>query len=172
MALRLTDDEIWHWHKVMEHFLTSGMTAKKFCTEYNYDEKVFTVRYGRMIYMSKSNPVRYAKIMPLAKKYVNSGMAPMEFCKLHDIDASTLSLAATHFNYLEAIERIKKEKEKMPMQFVEVPPKDIFIPPKEPEVISKKNDIELIIDKGIKVSIASHISSEKIIKIIEMMKDL
>lgn len=45
---------------------------------------------------------------------------------------------------------------------------------KEPqeEFVEKQNDIELIITKGVKVIISPNIDSMKIIKIIELLKDL
>jgi hypothetical protein len=42
----------------------------------------------------------------------------------------------------------------------------------EHEVVEKQNDIEIIISKGVKVSISPNIDSMKIIKIIELLKDL
>ncbi len=40
------------------------------------------------------------------------------------------------------------------------------------ELLEKRNDIELTITKGIKVTISPNIESEKIIKIIDLLKDL
>jgi len=44
--------------------------------------------------------------------------------------------------------------------------------PESPEIIESKNDIEINIAKGVKVSIAPNIEPLKIIKIIELLKDL
>lgn len=44
--------------------------------------------------------------------------------------------------------------------------------PPEPEVIAPQNDIELIITKGVRVLISPSLDSMKIIKIIELLKDL
>lgn len=40
------------------------------------------------------------------------------------------------------------------------------------ELITPKNDLELIIGKGVKVSVSSEISSEKLISIIEFLRNL
>jgi hypothetical protein len=40
------------------------------------------------------------------------------------------------------------------------------------EVIEPQNDLEIIIGKGVKVSIAPNIDTMKVVKIIEFLKDL
>lgn len=60
------------------------------------------------------------------------------------------------------------EPEEQPIQ----EPQQLQIHHPEPEVLSPKNDIELQISKGVRVLISPELDSMKIIKIIELLKDL
>src|SRR5207247_396248 len=120
------------------------------------------------------------------------------------LERSLLTAVMTHKGYLEAIERIKKDKEEKPLEFHQVPKHkiNIFVPKSEydpepeeptsstqmvevksyteipstrsdpPEVVEPRNDIELNITKGVKVIVSPNIDSIKIIKIIDLLKDL
>ena len=82
----------------------------------------------------------------------------------------------THLRYLEVINRIKLNLDKSPpvneeMTFRQVISSSPVVIP-EPEVIQAKNDIELTITKGVRVICSPNLDSMKLIKIIELLKDL
>lgn len=83
-----------------------------------------------------------------------------------------------HLNCTEQLSKLKNSQVDSPMKFVQITrEKDSvseFSTLKEPqeEFVEKQNDIELIITKGVKVIISPNIDSMKIIKIIELLKDL
>ncbi|HEY1645922.1 MAG TPA: hypothetical protein VGF75_06165, partial [Candidatus Saccharimonadales bacterium] len=116
------------------------------------------------------------KVVPLGRKYLVSAMPPSKFVKSHDIDIKTLSTLATHLNYIDAIAEMKDKKEPKSMQFIQVPqkliPSDYPSSPIEPEVVKKQNDIELMISAGVKVVVAPEVGADKLIRIIELLKDL
>jgi ABC-type ATPase with predicted acetyltransferase domain len=173
-------DEIWGWHLQIEKFKTTGMTGSKYCNTHGIDKKKFSNMSYRILYKKVNDPVLYKKLIEEAKRYLASGIRPSVFARENNLNPSVLSETVTHLGYLEIIENKRKEKENQPMTFHPVPasiqriiPKTLIVEPEpEQEVVEKQNDIEIIITKGVKVSISPNIDSMKIIKIIECLKDL
>lgn len=180
MNIKRDKEEIWYWHGIMEQFETSGMAQKEYCDQYEVDYKKFCNMRYRMVYKRDTNPELYKKLLPLGRKYIASGIPASKFAKENDIEVRILSQIGTHIGYLDLIEEIKREKQPEPMKFIQVnpgqkvtvPDPTHMFPPPEHEVLEKQNDLEIIISKGVKVSIAPNIDSRKIIKIIELLKDL
>jgi hypothetical protein len=171
VASRVDRAEVWHWYKVVREFEESEMLQKRFCTERGYDYKTFVNRYTRIVWKSKSHPELYARVVPLGQKFLKSGMRPSDFVKIHDIDIKTLSSLATHLNYINVIEEMKSRDKASPMQFIQLPSVQQR-PAMEPEVLKKQNDVELIISAGVKVIVAPDVGADKLIRIIELLKDL
>lgn len=174
MSLRIDNAEIWHWYNVINECNSSGLLPKKFCEKFGHDYAMFTSRHNRIVWKSKTDPVMYAKLVPLGRKFLASGMRPSDFVKIHDIDMKTLSTLATHLNYINAIEEMKSQKELKSMQFIQVTPSNLPTTTAhvEPEVVKKQNDLELIISKGVKVTVAPEVGADKLMRIIELLKDL
>lgn len=174
MNTKLDKEEIWYWHGVIEQFETSGMKQTEYCDQYDVDYKKFCNMRYRMIYKRDTNPDLYKNLLEVGRKYIESGMPPSKFAKAHDLEVRVLSEIGTHIGYLDLIEEIKRDKEPTKMSFIKVPnnPQAIRSDFEEPEFVEKQNDLEIIISKGVKVSIAPNIDSMKIIKIIELLKDL
>lgn len=167
-------DEIWYWFQKIEEYKSSGMKPKEYCTEYEIDYKKFSNMMYRIEYKKHSHPDEYQKLLPMTRKYMSSGAPASKFAKAHDIDIRILSEMVTHLGYTDIIESMKESKEELPMKFIEVPMISMSNggSPIPHEVVEKQNDIEIIISKGVKVSISPNIDSMKIIKIIELLKDL
>lgn len=169
-------DEIWYWYQKIEEYKSSGMKQKEYCEHYEVEYKKFCNMIYRIEYRRTSHPEEYQKNLLIARKYMASGAPASKFAKANDIDIRVLSEMVTHLGYADIIESMKTKKEEKPMRFIEMP----MIPmsnggshiPTEHEVVEKQNDIEIIITKGVKVSISPNIDSMKIIKIIELLKDL
>ncbi len=174
--IKKTHDEIWYWYLKVEAYKSSGMNPKKYCIEYEIDYKKFCNMIYRIDYRRQSHPDEYKKFIPLTRKFMASGAPISNFAKAHDVDIRVLSEMATHLRYTDIIESMKKAKEEKPMQFIQVPKVQgaLARPSIEPEheIMEEQNDIEIMITKGVKVSISPNIDSMKIIKIIELLKDL
>ena len=57
--------------------------------------------------------------------------------------------------------------------FIQVPSTQTQAPVvHEPEVLRKQNDIELTISVGVKVVVAPEVGADKLVRIIELLKDL
>lgn len=171
-------DEIWYWHKKIQEFHESGMKQKEYCDHYEVDYKKFCNMLYRIDYKKNTHPDLYADHVPIARKYMKSGIPASKFAKENGIDIRILSEMVTHLGYRDIIEKYKEKEESEPMKFIQVPPVQprppagYREPMAESEVLEKQNDLEIIIAKGVKVSISPNIDSMKIIKIIELLKDL
>ncbi len=178
MTIKKDHDEIWYWHLKIQEYKASGMRQKEYCTKYEIDYKRFCNMYYRMVYKSDTNPELYQKMIPITRKYIASGILASKFAKDNGVNIRMLSEMVTHLGYQDILHSIKKSKEEQPLQFIQVPTVQSALPspPVEPEpeheVLEKQNDIEIMITKGVKVSISPNIDSMKIIKIIELLKDL
>ena len=172
MTIKKDPDEIWYWHQKIEEFHESGMGPKDYCDSYEVDYKKFSNMKYRIDYRKFSDTALYEKSLPIARKYLASGAPASKFAKANGIDIKLLGEMCTHLGYIDIIEGRKEAiaaKEEKPMSFVQVPQRMAI---QDAEVVEKQNDIEIIITKGVKVSISPNIDSMKIIKIIELLKDL
>jgi hypothetical protein len=153
--------------------MKSGLQPKEYCDRENINYKRFTNMLYRIRWKSISDPKTYAHIVPLTREYKRSGQSVLSFSKSNNIRGTLLSECATHLNYLDIIEKFKRQKEPNSMNFVQVAAQ---VPSTENvsqgEIVEKQNDLEIIIDKGVRVLISPNIDSMKIIKIIELLKDL
>lgn len=159
----------------MQDYQKSGVIQTQFCKANNIDYKVFCNMRFRIIYKRDSEPELYKKLMSLGREYMALGYSKgaAEYAQKHKVNPRHLSEVATHIGYLDMIEELRAEKEPAPMKFVQVQHQgNLQAPVQEPEIVEKQNDLEIIIAKGVKVSIAPNIDSMKIIKIIELLKDL
>lgn len=179
MAIKRTDEEIWYWYEKIEDYRKSGLPATLYCRSNNLDSKKFNNMRITIEYIKYSKPKIYEEYLPAARKYLESGGDINLICAEYNVDKYHLGNMTTHLRYLEVIEKMKKvkgETESKPMSFIQVPPKSsvkVYTEtPVEPEVVEKQNELEIMITKGVKVSISPNIHSMKIIKIIELLKDL
>lgn len=171
--IKTDHDEIWYWYRKIEEFKASGLTNKGYCDKYEIDYKKFNNKLYRIDYKRDCDPKEYEQLVLITRKYMKSGATAANFAKANDINIRILSQMTTHLRYRDIIESMRADKEGKPMQFIQVPVMNLpMLTPQEPEVVQKQNDIEIIITKGVKVSISPNIDSMKIIKIIELLKDL
>lgn len=171
--IQMPHKEIWYWYLRIEEWRASGMKPKEFCDKHDLEYKRFCNMRYRIDYKRDSHPELYARQVPIARKYMSSGEPTSKFAKEHKIDISILCELNTHLGYVDIIEKLKQDhpKEEQPMNFIRVPnPVEIKAP--EAEIVEKKNDIELKICSGVKVIVAPEVNSEKLIKIIELLKEL
>lgn len=171
--IKLKNSEIWYWYLRIEEWRESGLGPKKFCDAHNLDYVVFCNRRFKIYYKKYSEPELYARLLPIGVKYRESNEKLSDFATANDVDKKLLAEMNTHLSYLDIIEEMKgKHSEKSEsMSFIQAPATATQRPP-EAELIEKKNDIELNISSGVKVIVAPEVSSEKLIKIIELLKEL
>lgn len=180
-------DEIWFWYQHVEGFKTSDMRPKQYCETHKLDYKKFHRMRYRINGGYKSSPERYKHYVKLTRQCMESDISRALFASQNNIPLAVLTEMIAHVGYLNAIEKAKLKRggartggEPKSFQFVQVPVLPVsnggklvpISPPQEAEVIEKQNDIEIVITKGVKVIISPIIDSMKIIKIIELLKDL
>jgi len=192
--MRTSDETIWYWYQKIQECMSSNFNTSVYCRNNNLDYSMFCRFKFRIVYISNTEPETYKKWVDYAKAYKKSTESIIDFCKIHNIPSKKLSFVGTHLTYLDIIEKMKKkmlpkESVSSEMSFVEIPSGVIQQPliqplsltaevqgykvvSEIPEVIESKNDIEITINKGVKVIIAPNIDPLKIIKIIELLKDL
>lgn len=177
--LRRTDEEIWQWHQLIQAQKTSGLSQLDFCKQREIDYKAFSNVRFRMEYKSVTDPERNAELVQLVREYRTSHESRESFAKRHGLDKNVLCMAITHVVYQDALAKIKAKQEPEEMQFIQAPTiplqqRGILAtkPPNQSEFVEKQNDIEIIISKGVRVTISPNIDPMKIIKIIELLKDL
>ncbi len=168
--IKRSNEEVWLWYNHILEQEASGINGKQWCERNSVDYKTFCNYTWRINWKSKTDREMYDRIAPLAREYLNSGKPMSKFCREHKADIKLLTQCATHLNYVDLIDRLKAKKEPQSMNFIQVPAVQARV--QEPELVEKQNDIEITITKGVRVSIAPNIDPMKIIKIIELLKDL
>lgn len=102
------------------------------------------------------------------------------YCKVHNLVIGYFKRTKNFLHYTSVIEKYELGQGNLQtMKFIEVSPKKLenpvaeFVPPSLPaEVIKNPNQLEIILGDGIKVQIAGNVESSRIIKIIELLKEL
>lgn len=179
MRIKTSPKEVWYWYQKIEEWKVSEMKQKHYCVSNGIDYLRFWNMYLKIEHKRISNPKEYSRLVALAKQYLASDIKMKTFVADHNVAEKTFVQTITHLSYLKMIEAIKEGRidiEDSPMQFVQVPaiqsrPSWAYQAPVE-EVLSKQNDLEIIIDKGVRVIISPNIDAMKVVKIIELLKDL
>jgi len=177
--VRWTDEELMYWYNHITKQKPHYQTEADYCRENGIKRKDYANAKFRIIYKKENNPELYEKLKPHALAYLESNISASKYGKINNVDGRFVSEMACHLKIEKRInELLNKQQPKM--NFIQIagnPP----IPkqmqqtiPQEPEVeiMEPKNDIELKITKGVKVIVSSDLSADKIIKIIELLKDL
>jgi hypothetical protein len=177
--LRNAKEEIYEWYLILEDYRESGMNSGQYCRANNLNKTKLTNMIWRIDFKKYTDPLAYQNIVNLALEYIDSGKTRLNFCKEKKIMPERLSEAVTHLKYLDTIEEMKNRQPKTKedkMQFIPVhnpgPTMEIAEHHQEQEFIEEQNSIELTISKGIKVIVDPKVGSDKLIKIIELLKDL
>jgi len=131
-------------------------------------------------------PEEYERQVKLTQEYFSSGKTKAEFVamKKDEINFRQLTEIILHLNYKSQLDKMMQEGDDFKIdnkvKFIEVPekiiPKKLEEKEKEIEnpieIIKPKNDIEINITHGIKVTISPNVSSSQIIKLIELLKEI
>lgn len=188
MNFPLSDEEIWYWYQQIEISTKQNMLPTEFCRKNNLNYQRFSNLKYR-IHFKKNNPELYKHLMHWTAEFKKSELTLTKFCRLHKLDRSNMRDAICHLNYWELINKMKEKHEPKELSFVKVPnpqeirkesanelsepvPTSAISAESSVEVMEKQNDIEIMITKGVKVLISPNIDSMKIIKIIELLKEI
>lgn len=169
MTIKRDHDEIWYWYQKLEDAKKSHFPPKAYCTENRLDYKMFNNMKYRIEYKKDREPELYAQLEVKARKYMKSGIAASKFARENDVPIKFLSEMVTHLGYRDIIDKMKGAEESKPMQFIQVP---AVIAQPQQELLKKQNEVELIISAGVKVVVAPEVGADKLIRIIELLKDL
>ena len=153
----------------------SNLKIIDYCQKHGLNSKIFqNIRY-LIKFGSNLDPDEYARICKIGQDYLQSSRKRREFAIENGIKENRLILIIMHLQYKDIISNLTKPQEDT-MKFIKVnhkstPSLDMAIAP-ESEILPSKNDIEISITQGVKVCISPNVDSMKIIKIIELLKDL
>ena len=181
--LSLDEENIRKWYRIITNYKNSSRSdLTRYCEEIGIRVQQFSDMNGRFFYKQHSNPELYAELLYHSQQLKSGTDKISQYCKKHNVDQRYLAAMNTHLKYKEIAERMDLHKE-LPMNFIPIKPIRSKSPAKLPnipqkieddvvELLDKQNDIELTISAGIKVCISPNVSSMKIIRIIELLKDL
>lgn len=178
-------EEILIWSEHLKKQQQLGYGLSKYCKENALPLRKMQNFHQRIVYKKYCNPQQYQQELAWYHDFKKSEMTISQYCKKFNINAKKVSQMQTHMKYLDIINKHTGETEhsdnNMPITFNKINPRHIAsaqgaqprpLMVSEPELIQKQNDIELVITKGIKVLVSPQVDSMKIIKIIELLKDL
>ncbi len=169
---KMSDQEIWELYNHIESQKESGMQIISYCNKNNIDAKRFKNVKSLINYPKTNGPEHLKNMYSIHKERKENHLTRDEICIKYSISTSQFNQFNNYIYYKKIIDKYK-EPEKESMNFVKVATTSqtpVF--EKEPELIEKQNDLEIIISKGIKVTISPNICSSSIIKIIEVLKEI
>lgn len=166
------DELIWKYYQLLLEYPKQDLARREFCEKHGLDLLKFANFRTHFFHKSITDPKEYARLVPIGRAYLETDIPLEEFTKQHNVRQSVVAGLRTHLNYIDRIEAIRQRKEGG-MNFIQVPTRQqVQVVKPEPEVVEARNCVELIIQKGVKVIVAPEVGSDKLIKIIELLKDL
>ncbi len=173
MSSKSSVEEVIFWYNHMEAHKFSGMKTFDYCQHNNLNLLTFRNKKSIFTYGTNSAAAKNKKYIDLAIEYKSSTMTSKQFADYHSAKEKAICKASTYLNYQEIIDEHLRVSKEEPMSFKSITVSPIMPPPTpETEFIPVQNDIEIVIAKGVKVIIAPNIDPMKIIKIIELLKDI
>lgn len=186
MAKARSDKELWELYLHYQEWRETGKAQKEFCAQKNIPIGKFYNFIFRYDY-KKSNPKIYNQLLEKLNHYkelhAKTNITCLDFTKKYcpEIKPTILLDMQAHLNVLSKIESFKLNPPIInnvdDFQFIKLPSQKsptpiVVLQEQKQEVLSPKNDVTLTIKQGITVTISPNIAGEKIIKIIELLKDL
>jgi hypothetical protein len=190
--LKITDGDLLFWADHHDKLRKEGVPAAFYCRINGLDNKTFHNKGIPIQNMKYSNPKEYKRVKSINEEFEASGKPFGEFFIGKKELKAKIGCFRTHLLYVERLKILREERKNgkvfsrhtdclasnKEINFVQIPTKVPMNTSLEPnisvqaEVIEPKNDIELNIAKGVRVFVSPNIDSLKIIKIIELLKDL
>jgi len=162
--------ELAMWHDVVEKCMQEKAKPAEFCRQHNLDPQKYQYYKARLFHKRFSNPNFYQELVPICREYLESGATASMIAVKYGVSRSDVLACSNSLKYLDSIAEYKSQNR---LNFIKVPqsssPVHVI---EESEVLTPKNSVELMISKGIKVIVAPEVGSDKLIRIIELLKDL
>ena len=183
-SINLDSEEIWKWYTIVTYCINTRQVESKYCQDNGLNYSTYVSRKRIILSHKYTKPNQYEKDVNFYNEFKKTDMSCVDFCnrddcKISGFNANRLSHIINHIKVIEIIEKFKREgrlvEQEDPMNFLPVKPKVNRIVPNQEishSFESAQNEIELKIKEGIRVIISSNVESRKIIKIIELLKDL
>lgn len=191
--MEIRTNNISKWLEIFHLFENAGLPPIKFCEINNINYKSFSNFKYRVQGPNFNDPEQYDRNIQLAIKWRSSGIPKADFARRHNLNPNKFADIFAHMkvkshyeeykNKMDEIE-INNNREQDSMEFIKISPgenkqsaieRTSVLPVSkstETEVLEPRNNIELSITQGVKVIVSPEFPSEKIIKIIELLKDL
>jgi len=193
-----TQEELYDFYYICKEYLESGLTASQFCKHKNLPFVRFLSAWHILSFLS-TNPEEHNAFIEHYQESVNFGETFYDFCDQKNINKTKFKKMLQQVSYYKKIIREHKLRNEpfnsfifdcynenilnynvkdtmRSMNFVEAnkptKPTNPIYDQQHSELPQLTNDIEIIIKKGVKVTIENSISTENIIKIIEFLKEL
>lgn len=179
MKKEISDEDLWYWYQQVEELKASGLPPMEYADISNIEHKKLTNMLYRFENCRVGHPERYKMLVEHGKKYIESKMTAVKYVESvdHKVTYNQIKQIALHLRTLEKVEELKRAQANPPkMKFIQLPalPMNNCVSPVpvEPEILKKQNDVELIITAGVRVMVSPEVGAEKLIRIIELLKDL
>ena len=171
-ANSLDKKDIIKWNGILRDWQESKLSKKEYCKQNKLAIVKFQRRFCWLLEM-KNKPELVEKYLPYIEEYKRSDLNIKKFTKLKGISEYDFTNVKNHILCME----ILKEESKSKMNFIQVP----ALPKESPKIIEQdikpiieinKPPLEISFNHDIKVILPNNINTEKLVKIVELLKDL
>lgn len=181
---KFEEETVIFLYEKVEEFNQSELSEKEFCNRHNLSFSTFKNFKYILNFDKRINKLKekYDHYLEEAKR---EGCSIRGIAAKYNLNKTEIGLYNIYLKYKKIIANYLNSKNtiEQPMSFVKVKAQEpiathemnhhpIQIQSKEPELMEKQNDLELIISKGIKVIVSPEIDSMKLIKIIELLRNI
>lgn len=171
-------DHFWKMYNHVQECKEVGKGSTKYCRENGITQGCLLAFKRKLELYDHYDKNRYKELLALGRKYTSDRtISKQEFLANNNISEAELHEFYRHIAYLNILQA-KQKSEETQISFMEITapeksaPFSVKVDYPASEVLPQQNDLEISITQGIKVCIAPNIDSMKIIKIIELLKDL
>ena len=193
MVFRADKQELIGWYKHVLEQRRSGLSPSEYCRKNKLFPGTFNNKRWRFFNCQKNNPQQYQIYLEACKRFQikkenDRYLTSKLFCIENNLVLTKFVEFLAHMNYLKLAEEflvsepdyrtkelVQKKQESNFIQ-LKAPVKQEIAPVveqlKEHEIIEAQNDLEIQITKGVKVLVSPQIDSAKILKIIQLLRDL
>jgi hypothetical protein len=188
MTAKVDEEKIWKWYLIIKEQYNTPEPFAYWVRRNGYNSIEAANMNYRIFHIEKNQPKEYAKRVKLVDEFNASGLILNAFAERKGIKRNIIVDMRYHLKVKAIIKRLIEERgnpKTAPnstidkMKFLEIKKTDPIPEPEyEPEqnspteVIHPKNDIEINISLGVKVIVSPNVDTTRLIKIIELLKDL
>lgn len=191
--LRVSDKDVWEYYCHHQKMIKEELTIKQCCDKYKIHLGRFISFVTRYRFKKLCDPTYHKVLVDAVRDMQKQYKGTVIYARENNLNYDHLAAAQTHVMYVDKIEELKikhgykleevyekskyklvdaitiDEQKPQKMNFLQVNPQKNI---QEVEVIHPKNDVEIIISKGVRVIISPNIEPLTMIKIIELLKEI